>query len=167
MNLILIVSDKPTPSTLNDHVIPLVAPNWYALGKQLLGDKHIQKLDQIQNDCRENTVKGCTEMFNTWLKADQNVSWEKLIKELKASQLPDEVSQLSDKIKEMTVKGGVGTYICTTNTACLNTYVWICMYIWYRFNASLHSHSSVLMSMSTRELHSACECEHKHYHACE
>ena len=68
--------DRPTMKDLKDHVVPLVATEWYDLGIQLL---HQNELKSIALNTRNNPNMCCEQMFYKWLMMDQIASWNKLI----------------------------------------------------------------------------------------
>ena len=65
-------------------------------------------------------------MFKHWLKVDKTASWDKLITALR------QISHvtLAEKIKAMTYKGGVGSYVHSTNTTYIHVYMYLAMCVW-------------------------------------
>ena len=73
-----------------------IAPSWHDIGKRLLKDKHIDKLDEIEKS-HPNDMEGCcTEMFEYWLEVDGEANWNDLtgaLKQIGQSALVEEVIQ--------------------------------------------------------------------------
>ena len=79
MTLIFVHIDanKPTLTSLMKYR-DNIAPYWKDLGRQLLQEKNIAKLDVIQ--ANHNKVEDCCdEMFRHWFAVDTEANWDKLI----------------------------------------------------------------------------------------
>jgi len=84
---------------LHQLVIPNVAAQWKTVADYLEFKLPIIKV--IEEQCRNDPVKCCTELFRQWLSTDYGVgprTWSKLIKTLK------EIKQLSMVTKEIEQK---------------------------------------------------------------
>ena len=84
---------------LHQLVIPNVAAQWKMVADYLEFKLPIIKV--IEEQCRNDPVKCCTELFRQWLSTDYGVgprTWSKLIKTLK------EIKQLSMVTKEIEQK---------------------------------------------------------------
>ena len=95
-----IVTDKPTIKLLNKYK-SRIAPQWYALGTQLLEDKYISQLNIIQKNNPVDVENSCYKMFEYWLSVDIKATWNKLIDAL------EEIGQstIADEIKQDVFKG--------------------------------------------------------------
>ena len=86
--------NKPTLQLLNRHVKPQATCKWKSLGAEL--NIEAGRLDIIEENNPGNVENCCTEMFNIWLRIDNEASWAKLVNALKA---PDvELNVLAEEI---------------------------------------------------------------------
>ena len=84
---------------LHQLVIPNVAAEWKIIAYYLEFTLPLIKI--IEEQCRKDPVKCCTELFEQWLSSDYGVgpkTWSTLIKALK------EIDQLSTVTKEIEQK---------------------------------------------------------------
>ena len=63
---------------LNDHVKKEAAPKWRILGKQLLKDALLQKLNVIEDTYHDDVQRCCTEVFEYWIE-NFEATWNKMI----------------------------------------------------------------------------------------
>ena len=88
------------------HVRKDVAPQWRDLGMLLLEEKLVSRLNIIKANNPGDVEGCCTDMFQLWLNADTEASWDTLIKAL----IDIQQNVLAEKIKEEILKG-IATYI--------------------------------------------------------
>ena len=81
------------------HVVPSAATKWYELGLQLLDPKYASELNTIEADGRGDAKTCCRKMFVKWLETDNSVSWNKVIKSLKAIELNNVASSVENLLK--------------------------------------------------------------------
>ena len=84
---------------LHQLVIPNVAAEWKTVADYL--DFTLPLIKIIEEQCRNDPVKCCTELFRQWLSSDYGVrpkTWSTLIETLK------EITQLSTVTKEIEQK---------------------------------------------------------------
>ena len=86
---------------LSSHVKDKIAPKWRDLGIELLNEEQCTQLDIIEENHSQNVERCCTEMFQYWLSADLQASWNKLINSLE--QIGE--NALARKIKIDVLKG--------------------------------------------------------------
>ena len=80
----VIVYSKPSLKKLQQiKVITAVGSKWYELGIELLDEDQLTQLDIIKTNNNEVT-RCCAEMFLFWLRSHSAVTWQDLIKALKA-----------------------------------------------------------------------------------
>ena len=84
----------PTLRELNNNVRCEAASKWYDLGVELLDDKKMNIIKQNDN----NVTVCCTNMFQEWLKQDDDASWNKLINALRAPSV--ELHSLASNIEK-------------------------------------------------------------------
>ena len=81
---------------LHQLVIPCIAAEWKTVADYL--EFKLSMIKVIEEQCRNNPVKCCTELFRQWLSNDYGVrprTWSTLIKTLK------EIKQLSAVTEEI------------------------------------------------------------------
>ena len=100
-----VYTDPNTPSLqqLINLVRLEIGPSWYDLGVELLGKKHVKKLDVIKSNNQTNIESCCTEMFKFWLQTDIKVSWTKLVGALRSKVLQYNV--LADELEKKFISG--------------------------------------------------------------
>ena len=84
---------------LHQLVIPNIAAEWKTVADYL--DFTLLLIKTIEQQCRNDPIKCCTELFREWLSSDYGVgpkTWSTLIKTLK------EITQLSTVTKEIEQK---------------------------------------------------------------
>ena len=71
-----------------------ISKNWYDLGIQLLDDKHVKKLNSIQENHQNSVDRCCTDMFQTWLDTSPLASWNEFFIALKAVELYELITKI-------------------------------------------------------------------------
>ena len=78
-----------------------VASQWRELGRELLKEESLYKLNNIESNHPRDVERCCSEMFENWIGEDAEASWNKLIYALK--QIGQDV--LAMKISRDVLKG--------------------------------------------------------------
>ena len=99
-------TDKPTLRLLIKYCRDKVAPHWYDFGIWLLENECVDKLNIIEKHHPGDVERCCTEMFNYWLKIDNEASWNKIVDALEG--IGQDVA--AKKIKDLT-KGSYVKFI--------------------------------------------------------
>ena len=81
---------------------------WYYLGRELLENNKIAKLNAIQNNYRTDDDNCCRRMFDLWLETQPKASWKQLILALRQKEV--KLPGLANKVEKRLSKS-TGVYI--------------------------------------------------------
>ena len=90
-------------SDLYDHVVREVAHKWKDLGVQLLRPEQQNELHIIELDCPGDSKECCKRVFEKWLTANINATWDQLIAVLRrpSIELDYFATQLNERIRSI------------------------------------------------------------------
>ena len=95
-----------------------IAPYWRDLGRQLLREKYLFKLNVIQTNNPNDVEICCDKMFEYWLSVDVQANWDKLIDALEHIQK----NAMAARIRQDILIGKLICYICNYMKLYLCTY---------------------------------------------
>ena len=101
--------NQPTLKLLNKLVKVYATAKWYDLGVELLAEKDVQALDEIQSNYPRDASTCCTKMFQLWLDKQPEASWRQLIEALRESNI--ELKELANTIEQKLITIHKGNYI--------------------------------------------------------
>ena len=99
----IIGDEKPTIRLLQNFVIPKVSAKWHELGIELYKNSDVGQLEKFKKESPSDYTVGCTKMFKYWLETYTDVTWERLIRALKAPGI--QLNAVALDIKEEVIKG--------------------------------------------------------------
>ena len=105
---ILVGNNRPTIRLLNKLVKQSVSTKWHDLGIELLGDKNLQALDEIEKNYPRDASTCCTKMFQLWLERQPEASWRQLIQALREPNI--EMNELAITIEQKLISINEGKY---------------------------------------------------------
>ena len=84
--------------TLQRHVVPRVASDWYQLGLELLDEAKVTELDNIESD-DSDCKRCCFKMLKYWIRTHPNATWNHLVEALESPGV--ELFSVAAEVKKM------------------------------------------------------------------